>query len=68
MTINSLPIQLNKKLLLRFATSGDAEALGRFNQWIHEGKQPEDKRLADWTVDLLSGKYPGFSCNRLHPS
>lgn len=63
MTINSLPIQLNKRLLLRFAIGSDAEALGKFNQWIHEGKQPDDKRLADWTVDLLSGKYPGFSNN-----
>jgi len=60
MTINSLPIQLNKKLLLRFASGDDAESLGRFNQSIHEGEQPEDKRLADWTVDLLSGRYPGF--------
>ena len=61
MTKISLPIQLNKKLLLRFATADDAEALGRFNQNIHEGEHPEDKRLAVWTADLLSGRYPGFS-------
>jgi hypothetical protein len=63
MNEKSLPIQLSEKLILRFATSGDAQALGVFNQHIHEGEHPEDKRLTAWTVDLLSGKYPGFKAN-----
>jgi hypothetical protein len=61
MTNNTLPVQINNKLLLRFAKVEDANALGAFNQRIHMDAQPEDKRLAAWTEDLLYGKYPGFN-------
>lgn len=55
-----LPIDLPDGLVLRRATTADAEALAVFNAAIHaEGEAPVIAAgIADWTRDLLSGEHP----------
>jgi hypothetical protein len=54
--------QLGDGLILRRATSGDADALAQFNTFIHGGGGPDlsDEGLAAWTRDLAGGAHPTF--------
>ncbi len=58
--ISNFPYQINDQLQLRFAKANDAQALGEFNQKIHEENSKNDTRLLEWTKDLLTGKVPNF--------
>jgi hypothetical protein len=60
-SISNFPYPINDQLQIRFAVPEDAEALGSFNQRIHEENSENDTRLLAWTKDLLTGKYPKFN-------
>lgn len=54
-----LPVQLDDELILRWATSDDAEAIVQFNGHIHNmGRGTMDESIMKWTKNLLSGTHP----------
>jgi hypothetical protein len=62
MTYQSLIRDLGDGLVLRHATSDDAEALAAFNSRIHSNWEGEvDSYVGSWTRDLLLKPHPTFS-------
>ena len=57
---DKLPVDLGDGLVLRCATSQDANALADFNAMIHsdEGPDKPDERIKAWTYDLLAKPHP----------
>jgi hypothetical protein len=52
--------KLDDGLVIRHATREDAEALSKFNQALHGEGEWDEKGLAEWTLDLISGESPVF--------
>jgi len=50
--------ELGDGLILRRATSEDADALANFNARIHGGDELDGNRVAAWTRDLLARPHP----------
>jgi hypothetical protein len=61
--MRSLIRDLGEGLILRRATSADAEALATFNARLHSDDGPDkpDERVAAWTRDLITRPHPTFS-------
>ena len=66
LTTETVPTDLARDLgdglRLRRATPADAEALASFNGHIHRlpNEASDDRRVAAWTRDLVSGRHPTF--------
>jgi hypothetical protein len=52
--------ELGDGLIIRCSDPADAQALADFNVGIHAENDIEKIALADWTLDLISGKGPSF--------
>lgn len=52
--------KLDDNLIIRHATSEDAQALVKFNEEIHSEGDWDAKGLEAWTLDLISGEGPTF--------